>query len=188
MRFRTGYGILMLLFREVGLYMVSEWIEKASAGEAVWMSDLRAAFAGDPEAVRLPVRLQPAAGGQFDLPCFLPRWHSPDEQRFVEEYFFAFVYNLLSVCSGRSLTFFADPDDLQIAGLLAAFHRAFEIGTGNRQRRGYGKVINIAERLCEAEGLPPFSVTVLPAGAYAPAGSPAPDRAVDLPEQLRRCL
>ena len=186
-RFRTGYGILMLLFREVGLYMVSEWIEKASAGEAVWMSDLRAAFAGDPEAVRLPVRLQPAAGGQFDLPCFLPRWHSPDEQRFVEEYFFAFVYNLLSVCSGRSLTFFADPDDLQIAGLLAAFHRAFEIGTGNRQRRGYGKVINIAERLCEAEGLPPFSVTVLPAGAYAPAGSPAPDRAVDLPEQLRRC-
>ena len=187
MRFRTGYGILMLLFREVGLYMVSEWIEKASAGEAVWMSDLRAAFAGDPEAVRLPVRLQPAAGGQFDLPCFLPRWHSPDEQRFVEEYFFAFVYNLLSVCSGRSLTFFADPDDLQIAGLLAAFHRAFEIGTGNRQRRGYGKVINIAERLCEAEGLPPFSVTVLPAGAYAPAGSPAPDRAVDLPEQLRRC-
>ena len=94
-RFRTGYGILMLLFREVGLYMVSEWIEKASAGEAVWMSDLRAAFAGDPEAVRLPVRLQPAAGGQFDLPCFLPRWHSPDEQRFVEEYFFAFVYNLL---------------------------------------------------------------------------------------------
>ena len=167
--------------------MVSEWMEKASAGEAVWMSDLRAAFAEDPEAVRLPVRLQLVAGGQFDLPCYLPRWHSPDEQRFVEEYFFAFVYNLLSVCSGRSLTFFADADDLQTAEVLAAFHRAFEIDAGNRQRRGYGKVINIAERLCEAEGLPPFSVTVLPAGAYAPVGRSVPEHAGDLPERLRRC-
>ena len=167
--------------------MLSEWMEKASAGEAVWMSDLRAAFAEDSEAVCLPVRLQLVQGGVFDLPCFLPRWHSPEEQRFVEEYFFAFVYNLLSVCSGQSLTFFLDPGDRQPAELLAAFHRAFGIGAGNRQRRGYGKVINIAERLCDAEGLPPFSVKMLPADQYVPAGHPAPHRAGDLPERLRRC-
>ncbi len=64
--------------------MLSEWINRASAGEAVWMSDLRAAFAEDPEAVRLPVRLQLAEGGVLDLPCFLPCWKSEDERRFVE--------------------------------------------------------------------------------------------------------
>ena len=138
--------------------MLSEWIKKALAGEAVWMSDLRADFASDPEAVLLPVRLQLVKGGVLDMNCFLPRWKSEDEHCFVEEYFFAFVYNLLSVCSGQSLCFFADPADRRTEDLIAAFHRAFGIGTADRQRRGYGKVINIADRLCTAEGLPPFSV------------------------------
>ena len=56
--------------------MLSEWIKKASAGETVWMSDLRADFAADPEAVLLPVRLQLVKGGvrsAADSPCaFLP--------------------------------------------------------------------------------------------------------------------
>ncbi|MBR4473892.1 MAG: hypothetical protein IKS55_09670 [Oscillospiraceae bacterium] len=167
--------------------MISEWIEKASAGEAVWMSDLRAAFSEDPGAVLLPVRLHPVRGGLLDLPCYLPRWQNPEERRFVEEYFFAFVYNLLSVCSGQSLSFFADPGDRQTAELLETFSRAFGIGAENRQRRGYGKVINIAERLCAAEGLPPFSVSVLPVETYVPAGRPARDPSADLPERLQRC-
>ena len=167
--------------------MLSEWIEKAYAGEAVWMSDLRAAFAGDPEAVRLPVRLHLIGGGLLDYLCFLPRWHTPEERRFVEEYFFAFVYNLLSVFSGQSLIFFADPDNSQTAELLAAFHQIFEISAETRQRRGYGKVINIAERLCDAEGLSPFSVTIVPLDCYSPVESPAQNSSADLAERLRRC-
>ena len=119
--------------------------------------------------------------------CFLPHWKSEDEHCFVEEYFFAFVYNLLSVCSGQSLCFFADPADRQTEELIAAFHRAFGIGTADRQRRGYGKVINIADRLCAAEGLPPFSVRVLPRAAYVPVGRQDPDRGGDLTGRLRRC-
>ena len=167
--------------------MLSEWIKKASAGEAVWMSDLRADFASDPEAVLLPVRLQLVKGGVLDMNCFLPRWKSEDEHCFVEEYFFAFVYNLLSVCSGQSLCFFADPADRRTEDLIAAFHRAFGIGTADRQRRGYGKVVNIADRLCAAEGLPPFSVRVLPRAAYVPVGRQDPDRGGDLTGRLRRC-
>ena len=167
--------------------MLSEWIKKASAGEAVWMSHLRADFASDPEAVLLPVRLQLVKGGVLDMNCFLPRWKSEDEHCFVEEYFFAFVYNLLSVCSGQSLCFFADPADRRTEDLIAAFHRAFGIGTADHQRRGYGKVINIADRLCAAEGLPPFSVRVLPRAAYVPVGRQDPDRGGDLTGRLRRC-
>lgn len=151
------------------------------------MSDLRAAFAEDPEAARLPIRLHLIGGGMLDYPCFLPHWHDPEEQRFVEEFFFAFVYNMLSVCSGQSLTFFADPDNNQTAELLTAFHRVFEISSKTQQRRGYGKVINIAERLCAAEGLPPFSVTVLPLDSYLPVDSPAKSNSSDLAERLRHC-
>ena len=165
--------------------MLSEWIKKAEAGEAVWMSDLRAAFAEDPDAVRLPVRLHLVTGGTLDYPCFLPRPHSPEEARFVEEYFFAFVYNLLSVCSGRSLSFFADPTDRQTAELIARFRLIFGVDGG--ERRGYGKVISIADRLCASEGLPPFSAAVLPLEDYAPVGKTAADGSSDLSERLRRC-
>lgn len=104
--------------------MLSEWIEKAYAGEAVWMSDLRAAFAGDPEAVRLPVRLHLIGGGLLDYLCFLPRWHTPEERRFVEEYFFAFVYNLLSVFSGQSLIFSLTPIIARQQNCLQLFTRS----------------------------------------------------------------
>ena len=160
-------------------------MKRASAGDAVWMSDLRDDFAAEPDACRMTVRLHLVQGGVLDLPCSFPRWNTPDEQRFVEEYFFAFVYNLLSVCSGRSLTFYTDPAEPALQALISRFREVFRLdGT---LRRGYGKVINIADRLCAAEGLPPFSIAVRPAAEYTPLSGPAAAPSGDLADRLQAC-
>lgn len=164
--------------------MISDLIRAAEQGEALWMPDLRKAFNSDPGAAELVLRLSLIRGGCRDYILRLPRWQTPEEQRFVAEYFYACVYNLLSVCSGRELCLFLDPDNEQIVALAGSLSVVFQVG--NSERSGYGKVINIADRLCSAEGFPPFCFTTTDRKNYIPAVSKS--TAPEPEHSLAECL
>ena len=134
--------------------MLSDLIRAAAQGEALWVPDLRAAFASDPDNAKLILRLRLIHGEVRDYPLRLPRWSTSEEQRFVAEFLYANIYNLLSVCSGRELCLYFDPEDNALMSLVQTLEDVFQIHRPNR--RGYGKVINIADRLCSAEGYAPF--------------------------------
>ena len=156
--------------------MLSELILAAAQGEALWIPDLRAAFASDPDAADLVLRLRMIQGNVRDYPLRLPHWHTPEEQRFVAEFLYASVYNLLSVCSGQELILYFDPDDDALQAMIQSLTDVFQVHRSGR--RGYGKVINIADRLCAAEGFAPFRFTASSLQDYTPF-HPASDERTD---------
>ena len=162
--------------------MLSELILSAKQGEPLWMPDLRAAFASDPDAAELILRLRRIHGGVRDYPLRLPRWQTPEEQRFVSEFLYAGIYNLLSVCSGQELILFFDREEEFLASVVQSLSDVFQVERS--ERCGYGKVINIADRLCAAEGLASFRFTAAALQDYEPA-RPEPPGEADVSLSLR---
>ena len=134
--------------------MLSDLILSAEEGKPLWIPQLRELFSQDPSAVPLTLHLQ-LITGEWEVREFaLPRWENAREKRFVQEYFYACIYNLLSACSGQRLFLDYDLKEEQPAELTATLDSVFQLREPTR--RGYGKVINVANRLCAAFGLPPF--------------------------------
>lgn len=147
--------------------MLSALLDKARADEALWLPDLREIFAADATARALILRLCLHDGTRRDFPCPLPRWETEEEKRFVAEYLYANVYNLLSVCSGRTLTLFFDRADGELAALCGSLDDVFQLHAP--ARHGYGKVINIACRIGGGD----FSFETADLAAYTPLPEPA---------------
>ena len=72
----------------------------------------------------------------------------------VTEYVLAGLYNIISTLGGRGLSLRADGDDGEGAALLAAFERSFGIAETRLRRPGYGRAVNVSERMDEAISAP----------------------------------
>ncbi len=110
----------------------------------------------------------------FRLPKFAPL--ADDERAMVTEYVLAGLYNIISTLGGRGLSLSADGDDGEGAALVAAFERAFGIAETRFLRPGYGRAVNVSERMDEAISAPGTAsrgeFRVL---AQAPAGGATPN-------------
>ena len=151
--------------------MLSETVQKLRDGEAVWLPRLREAFARDPEAERLILRLCGVEGRARDFELRLPRAETEEEKDFLLRYVCANVFNLLSAYSAEALCFFGEPER------EALFERLSSLFSSHA---GYGKVLQVARRIHGR-----FSFRFLPLSAWSPAPSPAPPAPVDLAERLR---
>jgi hypothetical protein len=157
-------------------------VDAAAAGRPVYISSLRELFEALPGSASftLVARLDgfDAAGRVFALrlPTFGPL--GPDERAMVTEYLLAGLYNIISTLGGRGLSLEAEGDEGEGAELAAAFRREFGIGRERLTRPGYGRAVNVSERMDEAispEGTPSrgtFRVVV--PGTEATPAAPAP--------------
>ena len=164
---------------------LSELIARAEGGDALWVPDLRTCFSEMSDAVPIVLRLHCLDGHFEDRSLSLPHWTCESEKHFTAEFLWAEVYNLLSVYSGRELRIFFPTGDEQIRQLTDALPGVFQLHAS--VRHGYGKVINIADRLCRAQGLPPFSFCTSSTDRYLPLpdAHALPVSQSSLPEQLR---
>lgn len=135
--------------------MLDQWIAEARAGRPVWIGDVRE---GCPDAVPVVLQLQLQDGGLRQLSMPLPRWQTPEQRDFVSRYAAACAYNALSALSAREAAFYLDLREEDAAALLGQMEEVFQV---HRTRRsGYGKVINIADRLCRGFGGGAFSFAI----------------------------
>lgn len=151
--------------------MLSELLKRAEAGEALWLPELRAAFAADPGASPLILRLRCPDGTLRDYALSLPSWESEAEKDFLRGFLCAHVYNLLSAFSGREIRFFCD-------GAAAAL--AAEVPACFVRPDGLGKVRSIARRIC---GELRFSTA--PLADCVPLSDAENPAQTDLPASLR---
>ena len=100
--------------------MLSALLEQAKNDGPLWLPELRDTFLRDSAARPLFLRLTLHDGTRRDFPCAVPRWTTEEERRFTADYFYACVFNLLAVYSGRELRLFFDAAD---AELLALYDR-----------------------------------------------------------------
>ena len=151
--------------------MLQAWIEAAERDEPVWLADVRESSQKMPDAARLIVRLERFHGELRDFPLWLPRWQDERQRRFVGEYVGAYVFNILSALSGRRMTFYYDMRDRQVDALLRQLPQLFQVASP--QREGYGKVINVANRLGHALGGGSFCFDFRTLDEHAPLPEPA---------------
>jgi hypothetical protein len=140
---------------------VRDLVDAAKGGRPVYISTVRERLEGlDPAAsFRLTATIQGFDADDrayaFTLPKFAPL--DADERAMVVEYLLAGLYNVISTVGGRGIALEADGDDGEGAELASIFEREFGIGTARLDRPGYGRAVNVSERMDEAispEGTP----------------------------------
>ena len=162
--------------------MIQSWLDAAAWDEPVWIADVRQAAGEDQDSLPLTVRLLGFDGGTRDFAIPVPRWETGEGRDFAWEYLRAAVFNILAVHSGRRAQFFYDKGNDGLRGLIERLPAAFQINEG--QRNGYGKTINVADRLCRSFGGGAFAFDL--AGTDLPVPEPcARKEGADLAKRLK---
>ena len=90
--------------------MIQEFLRRAAAGQSVYITDVREAFqAKGTRPFHLHVTLYDRSVRAFNLR--LPETAGEDEERFVAEYVYANVYNLLSSLGGIRVDIYLNQTD-----------------------------------------------------------------------------
>ena len=137
---------------------IRDLVDTATAGRPVYISSVRERFAALPpsESFLLTASLdgfdEEGPVFTFRLPKFLPL--ADDERAMATEYVLAGLYNIISTLGGRGLSLSTDGDDGEGAALAAAVERAFGLDEPRLVRPGYGRAVNVSERMDEAISAP----------------------------------
>lgn len=137
---------------------VGDLVSTAIAGRPVYISTVRERFEMlPPEAsFLLTARLAGFEGDDRVFTMRLPRFAglADGERALATEYVLALLYNIISTLGGRSLALEADGGEGEGEVLAAAFGREFGIDLARLDRPGYGRAVNVSERMDEAISAP----------------------------------
>lgn len=129
--------------------MLKNFLQKAANDQSVYITDVREAFqAGGKRPFHLRVTLYDRSARSF--PLVLPETAGPEEERFVAEYVYANIYNLLSSLGALRIDVYLDPADKAAAALAGGLDEVFQLDRAKTERTGYGKCLNVNERILAA--------------------------------------
>ena len=134
------------------------FLQQAARGENVYLSDVRRAFSKAES--RIVCQLSLVIGGDKRWEIRVPAVEAADELRFVREYFYATLYNILSTFGGTRMTLSISPDDRFAKTLCDTLDDVFQVNSPKSARRGYGKCLNVTDRINASQGKPKFSFVV----------------------------
>lgn len=135
--------------------MIRELIERAMAGENVYITELHDLFGSlaEEESDSVVLAVEALDGGEtrrFDLR--LPRLEllGREERAFVEDYLQAEIYNVLSALGGRTMGLYFDRGRAALGEALARLPQVFGVAEGRAARKGYGRALNVVDRMMGA--------------------------------------
>ncbi len=155
--------------------MMQSFLTKARHGEPVFLADVVKAFSG--ERTRVCCELEPVIGNKRYWEIRLPEAQNTEELAFVKEYFYARLYNLISTFGGTRMVLTIAPGDATAKALCETLDETFQLGVKKNLRSGYGKCLNVTDRINAAMGANPFVFQILEAGC--PVETSAPQKATD---------
>lgn len=129
--------------------MLKAFLDRVSRGQSLYITDVRNAFqARGKRPFHLHVTLYDGSVRRF--PLLLPETNGTAEETFVSEYVCAFAYNLLSALGGVRLNVYLDRTDRAARALAEDLSRIFQLSVPKAARTGYGKCLNVNERVLSA--------------------------------------
>ena len=139
--------------------MVKQFLIRAKNGENVYIDEVDNAFSACPQVVCCRIEL--AIGGIRQQEIRLPDVPRDDagQMAFVREYFYACIYNMISTFGGRQMTLYC-PADTLADRLCQSLDEAFQVALAKKQRSGYGKCLNVTDRINAALGYAPFRFVI----------------------------
>lgn len=132
--------------------MILKLIERANAGECVYITEVRKAFDKALQTKDIICVLELVKKSETkDYTIKLPDLSGAGEQEteFIKRYFCARIYNILSTLGGKKMTLYIDTADVFLRKLFKTLNEVFCINSAKAKRKGYGRCINVIDRMAE---------------------------------------
>ena len=128
---------------------IEEFLRRAEADETVYITDVRNAFN---RVGTCPFHIHADLyEGQTEVFALrLPKWEDSRQRQFIASYVRAFLYDLLSTLGAVRLVIFLDTADREVVSLAEGLREDFQIDMAMSDRSGYGKCLNVNERILRA--------------------------------------
>ena len=139
--------------------MIQRFLTLAERGENVYLPDVRRAFSTG--STRIVCALALVIGGEKSWEIRLPAANGAREYAFIQEYFYASLYNLISTFGGKHMSLYTSPEDTLAKSLCDSLNDVFQVRLPKRERKGYGKCLNVTDRMNLAMGQEPFSFRIV---------------------------
>ena len=147
--------------------MLQRMIAEAEAGKPVYITRVHEYFASLPpersDRLALVIELLDSEGKKsWELRIPKLEACSLQERKFVQEYVYAETYNILSGIGARAMSVYVDRASRAAFDLARSLNEAFCVDRPRKERRGYGRAINVLDRMIAAirPGEPPFRFAV----------------------------
>ncbi|MDD4075914.1 MAG: hypothetical protein PHC80_07465 [Eubacteriales bacterium] len=124
-------------------------LQRAKQDAPVYLSEVRKRF--DEIGVRpfrAHVTLYDDSVRVFSLP--LPYWTGDEERTLVRRYVYAVLYNILSALGAKRIDVYVNTRDAALLDLAEGLEDAFDVALSKGARQGYGKCLNVNERIVAA--------------------------------------
>lgn len=135
--------------------MLKEFIQDAKNSKTVYISTVHEAFENLPEhekqtfqCVLNLIERNEKKLFEISLPVFCRL--NNEEIEFAKNYVWARIYNVLSSLGGRSMDIYADKENKPLMALLDSIEDVFCISSSRKDRKGYGRCINVIDRMLDA--------------------------------------
>ncbi len=151
--------------------MIQALLAKAQRGENVYITDVRDAFVSG--KTKIVCTVEPAMGATRQWELRLPQTEDPRELAFVQEYFYAYIYNVISTFGGLRMTLCLPPEDAFAETICGTLAEVFQVELAKSGRSGYGKCLNVADRINAAFRQPPFAFHITTEQTHVRAEQPA---------------
>jgi len=137
---------------------IQQFIKSAENGESVYIYEVRDTFEDIDSKVECIIETSINDVKKWQVP--IPYVQSEEEKKFIENYFYSNIYNILSTYGGKQMTLCVPPDEKHIGELCYALNDIFQVNSKRIDRYGYGKCLNVTDRINAAFGHPPFKFYV----------------------------
>lgn len=140
--------------------MINEFITRAKNDECVFIGDVMEAFSEEKAVIRVKMSL--ALGGEkyFNIKIPVIDKNNTEQFAFLKDYVYARVYNAISTFGGEKMCFGISPDDMLAFELIKNIGEDFGVNESKQNRKGYGKCLNVTDRVNAAVGRAPFTFEI----------------------------
>ncbi len=132
-------------------HMISTFLEQAKSGKSVYISSAYQAFQALEEGLTIHCLLSLLEEGKERyFPLRIPELGlSEESDTFIHEYVWAELYNIISSLGGRKMDLYVDEKNDRLVHLCSNLNRVFSIEEERKDRKGYGRAVNVTDRMLE---------------------------------------
>lgn len=129
--------------------IIQSFLDRAHRDEPVYITDVTAAFREDGgQPFLLSVTAYNDVVRQYSLAA--PVWENEEQKDFVRKWLSAVIFNILSTAGAKKITFTLSDKAERFGELAGELDDIFQTGSPKTARSGYGKCLNVNERVLAA--------------------------------------
>jgi len=150
--------------------MIKNFIERAKRGESIYISEIRDAFISGEALIECAV--ETATDETHHWTIQLPHARCYQDREFIRDYFYSNIFNIISTFGGKRMIIGIVNGNDHIQELFASLNDVFQVGVPRPDRSGYGKCLNVTDRVNAAMGCKPFRFEIIKGGLNKSSSRP----------------